>query len=102
MKLTWKVVVGGRVQGVCFRAFTVEHARLLGVTGWVRNERNSTVTAMLQHQDEKVLSRLAALLREGPPAAWVDTLEVFPQETDEVFEHFGVTHTSPWHSRSLH
>jgi len=99
MKLTWKVVIGGRVQGVCYRAFTIEQARRLGVTGCVRNERNSKVTAMLQHTEEKVLSKLAGMLREGPPAAWVDSIEIFPQAEVEEFTGFRIEEVSPWSSR---
>ncbi len=32
-----RVVLRGLVQGVSFRAYTVDEARRLGVRGWVRN-----------------------------------------------------------------
>ena len=38
----------GRVQGVCFRAFVRTEAKSLGVTGWVKNMRDGSVTMELQ------------------------------------------------------
>ena len=38
----------GRVQGVGFRYTVVQAANALGLTGWVRNERDGTVTTELQ------------------------------------------------------
>ena len=44
--------VYGRVQGVGFR-YTVTHAAdALGLTGWVRNERDGSVTTELQGSEE--------------------------------------------------
>ena len=97
--LTWQAVVRGRVQGVCYRSFTQAAARRLGVTGWVRNERDSTVTAMLQHSDPAVLGNLVTLLKDGPPSAWVDLVEVTPQETTREFDDFKVSFTGMWHER---
>ncbi|XP_075123670.1 acylphosphatase-2 isoform X2 [Leptodactylus fuscus] len=48
--------VFGRVQGVCFRMYTEDEARKLGVVGWVRNTRQGTVEGQVQGSEEKVNS----------------------------------------------
>ncbi|XP_026551815.1 acylphosphatase-2 isoform X2 [Pseudonaja textilis] len=46
--------VFGRVQGVCFRMYTEDKARKVGVVGWVKNTRQGTVTGQVQGPEEKV------------------------------------------------
>jgi len=43
---TIRVMIVGAVQGVWFRKWTVETAKLLGLGGWVRNRRNCAVEAV--------------------------------------------------------
>lgn len=65
----------GRVQGVAFRAFTRRTAERLGVGGWVRNEPDGAVTGAAEGADDAVQAFIEAL-RQGPPAARVDDLQV--------------------------
>jgi DNA ligase D-like protein (predicted 3'-phosphoesterase) len=62
--------VRGEVQGVGFRDATVNRARDLGVTGWVRNGGDA---AVLVHAEgpERAVAELVAFLRSGPPLAAV-------------------------------
>nr|XP_028580919.1 acylphosphatase-2 isoform X3 [Podarcis muralis] len=46
--------VFGRVQGVCFRMYTEDKARKMGVVGWVKNTRQGTVTGQVQGPEDKV------------------------------------------------
>ena len=69
------VRVTGRVQGVFFRAWLADEARSIGVTGWVRNCADGSVEAQLEGEPEG-LDELIDLMREGPPGARVDTVEV--------------------------
>jgi acylphosphatase len=62
--------VTGRVQGVAYRASTVEQARVHGLTGWVRNLPDGSVELEAQGDDARV-SALLAWCRHGPPAARV-------------------------------
>jgi acylphosphatase len=69
------VVVSGLVQGVAFRASTVDEARRLGVRGWVRNLSDGRVEAEAEG-DRAALDALVQFCRRGPPAAQVDDAEV--------------------------
>jgi acylphosphatase len=46
-KITVRVRITGRVQGVCYRSWTVEYATSLGLSGWVRNRIDGSVEAIL-------------------------------------------------------
>lgn len=54
----------GRVQGVGFRMFVREHAKELGLTGWVRNMPDGTVDFDVQGAREPV-EKLLKLIRKG-------------------------------------
>ena len=71
-----EVVVHGRVQGVFFRAGTVEQAEQHGVRGWVRNEPDGAVRAHLEGAPADVAAVLAWMRAGGPPRAVVDDLDV--------------------------
>ncbi|BCX87677.1 acylphosphatase [Methylomarinovum tepidoasis] len=66
----WHIWVSGRVQGVFYRAHTVEAARRLGLTGWVRNLPDGRVEIVAEGE-EKALQALLDWCRQGPPLARV-------------------------------
>jgi len=70
-----RVVVTGRIQGVWFRAFTCDRATAVGVVGWVRNLPDGRVE-MVAEGDRASLNTLLADVRQGPPLARVDHVEV--------------------------
>jgi acylphosphatase len=70
-----RFLVRGRVQGVGFRWFVEREAHILGIAGWVRNNHDGSVEVLAQGTRDQ-LSGLHAWLREGPPAARVDAVEV--------------------------
>jgi acylphosphatase len=78
--------VAGRVQGVFFRASTQQQARLLGVTGWVRNTEDGAVEILACGSAEQ-LEALSAWLWRGPPSARVSkvTSEADAQVPPEDF-----------------
>lgn len=67
--------LGGRVQGVGFRASTEAEARRLGVVGFVKNARDGAVEGEAEGGDEQV-AEFVAWLRAGPPWARVDRADV--------------------------
>ena len=82
-----RAIVSGRVQGVSYRASTVDEARRLGVVGWVKNRVDGKVELEAEGTDERV----AALLdwcQYGPPNARVDhvvTEELAPSGAETTF-----------------
>ncbi|HKI97927.1 MAG TPA: acylphosphatase [bacterium] len=71
------ILVTGRVQGVGYRHFTLQQARRLGITGWVRNLPGGEVE-VLASLPPGTRERFLAALRRGPPMAEVDGVAVTP------------------------
>ncbi|MRS12282.1 MAG: acylphosphatase [Actinobacteria bacterium] len=74
MSVQAHVVVGGRVQGVYFRASAAEQARALGLAGWVRNAGDD-VEAVFEGPRGAV-EQMIAWCRQGPPRAAVERVDV--------------------------
>lgn len=62
--------VTGLVQGVFYRASTVERAEELGLSGWVRNTSDGAVELEAEGPEDRV-EALVAWCQKGPPAARV-------------------------------
>jgi acylphosphatase len=67
---TIRLRVTGRVQGVWYRGWTVDQARRLGLSGWVRNRLDGSVEAVLSGPEAAVRTMIERC-REGPPGAQV-------------------------------
>jgi acylphosphatase len=85
-----RVRIRARVQGVYFRADLRRIAEEHGLVGWVRNRFDGTVEAVIQGE-EKLVDRLLAWCRTGPPGAWVSAVEVEP----ESLQRFGIFSVLP-------
>ncbi len=81
--------VAGRVQGVYFRAFTRNQARRLGLSGWVRNEYDGSVSLVAEGPRE-VLERLLVTVQRGPSGARVDHVSADWSEATGEYDGFGV------------
>lgn len=69
--------ISGVVQGVGFRYSMMAQARLLGITGWVRNRRDGSVEAMIAG-DAAQVEVMLAWSRIGPAGGAVDKVIVEP------------------------
>ncbi|HEX2942233.1 MAG TPA: acylphosphatase [Rhodopila sp.] len=69
-----RLMIAGRVQGVGFRAWMVERARTLGVSGWVRNCPDGRVEALVAG-DAAAVEELSRLCRRGPRLAEVASID---------------------------
>ncbi|HEY4975764.1 MAG TPA: acylphosphatase [Gaiellaceae bacterium] len=76
-----RAIASGRVQGVGFRYWARSQAASLGVAGWVRNRPDGDIEAVFEGPREHV-ELLLRWCREGPPAAYVDQLDVEWQEPE--------------------
>lgn len=81
--------ITGRVQGVGFRNFTRGRAHRLGVTGWVRNERDGSVRLEAEG-DRETLDSLVEAVQHGPRMARVENVEVDWSDATDEFETFRV------------
>ena len=89
--------IKGDVIGVGFRAWTKIQAKMIGVSGWVRNVYDRPevfgvgggVEALIQGKEEKV-NQMIEVLKKGPPIARVDEVEVIWQDAKEIFEGFEI------------
>jgi acylphosphatase len=81
------LIIEGLVQGVSFRASAVEAARTAGVYGWVRNNPNGAVEAVLEGEEEKV-NRLINWCRTGPPMARVERVNLSWEPFRNEFDDF--------------
>ncbi len=75
MKARAHVYIYGRVQGVAFRARTLDKALELGLGGWVRNLPDGRVEAVFEGERQAV-QKAVEWCHQGPRAARVTAVEV--------------------------
>ena len=66
--------IHGKVQGVGYRFFATRVARRLGLKGWIQNNRDGTVEAMVEGEKASI-DEWVEEIREGPryaevPMSW--------------------------------
>jgi acylphosphatase len=81
-EIATSVRVTGKVQGVWFRGWTQETALSRGLRGWVRNEADGSVLALLIGSEQAVAGMLRAL-HDGPPAARVQHVQIEASDVPE-------------------
>ena len=77
-----RVRIGGRVQGVGYRAWMMREAQSLGVWGWVRNRPDGSVEALVYGETDAV-EELLRRCRLGPMLAQVRTIDESAAEPPE-------------------
>jgi acylphosphatase len=70
-----RCVVGGRVQGVYYRAAAVERAAALELRGWIKNLPDGRVETVVGGP-VVALTEFTSWLWQGPPAARVDSVHI--------------------------
>ncbi len=82
-------MVEGYVQGVNFRYYTVQHARILGARGFVRNLVDGRVEVVAQGNKAQ-LERMIEWLHRGPASAAVEEVAVEWQKPGKKFTGFSI------------
>ena len=70
-----RAVITGNVQGVWFRAWTVQEANARNLDGWVRNRRDGSVEALFAGPAD-VVDDMVRACHQGPEAARVANVAV--------------------------
>ena len=70
-----RIMVSGRVHGVCFRAYTCDRAGVLNVKGYVRNLPDGRVEILAEGEDSAV-DQLILWAGRGPSYANVTGTEI--------------------------
>lgn len=87
----YRIVVGGRCQGVGFRWCCAQFAQELSATGWVRNEFDGTVLLYIQTDEaglEQFFRKLRAAYAHMNPHYSIQSIEEL--EADPSLTRFSV------------
>jgi len=82
-----EITVQGVVQGVGYRFFVLNQARLYDVKGYVRNMSDGTVQVVAEGE-KGIVKDFIERLRIGPLSAHVTGIEVKWEEKDSGFTEF--------------
>ena len=85
------IKITGLVQGVFFRDHTRQKAQELGIKGWVRNEKDGSVSILAQGS-KAGLDEFIEWCKKGPDSAKVENVEVVWREPADVMAGFEISH----------
>jgi acylphosphatase len=92
-KKSVRVIITGRVQGVCFRMETERAAHRSRVNGWVRNKRDGTVEAFFEGESMDV-DDIIKWCKKGPPMASVTDVDVIEEPYTGEYKDFSIRYTA--------
>jgi acylphosphatase len=82
--------IRGKVQGVSYRVWARGEAMRLGLTGWVRNEGDGSVSTLIAGDAEAVATMIGRLW-QGPRGAAVSSVQIEEMGHDEAPTDFRIT-----------
>ena len=85
-----RINVSGRVQGVGFRYSTLQAANRIGLTGWVRNERDGSVEIHAEGRPEKIAALLDWLEAGGPSSSRIRGINHYKAQYMGTFSRFSI------------
>ncbi len=83
------IVIEGKVQGVFFRASTIEKSSKLGLTGWVKNCSDGRVEAVFEGETDKI-EQVVEWCKKGPPRAVVRNVETIWEQASGDYDSFTI------------
>lgn len=83
-----RLKIVGRVQGVFYRQTTKDKAKLLGLSGWVKNDDDGAVSVEAVGPRASV-DELIRWCHQGPPSSLVKDVKVSEEETTDAASHHG-------------
>ena len=86
-----KIILSGRVQGVCFRYFTYELALKLNIKGYVKNLWNGNVEIVAIGFEQNV-EKFLKQVKIGPPASRIDRVELQKLPDSIDYDSFKITY----------
>jgi acylphosphatase len=88
---TIHAIVEGKVQGVFFRAYTRDEAEKLGLSGWVRNQPDGSVEALISG-DARNVDGMLKWLETGSPMSQVSRVIIEPVQQPATTKDFVIKH----------
>jgi acylphosphatase len=83
------IYVSGNVQGVFYRYETKKQAELYSVNGWAKNLPDGRVECLFEGEKEDI-EKLIEFCRQGPPAAYVDDVDIQWEDWKGEFDDFQI------------
>ena len=84
-----EIIVSGRVQGVCYRAFVLHRANELNIKGYTKNMMNGNVKVIASGENN-AMNIFISMLKEGPSIARVDNIQTSEIIIGEEFSSFSI------------
>ena len=83
------LIILGQVQGVFYRASTMEQAQRLGLVGWVMNLSDGSVEITVEGR-RYAIEDLISWCRQGPPMSTVSDVIIRWEEPKDEFKTFRI------------
>lgn len=85
---SYEVILKGKVQGVGMRYFIKRVAPKFGITGFVKNQKDGTVYALL-NQSEELVNEFINYVKDNAPGI-IERIEKYQVETKIEYRKFSV------------
>ncbi len=86
---TYKLLISGRVQGVGFRYFAEDKARILQINGYVRNTIDNKVEILCQGYEPNIDIFIKQMQR-GPTFANVKDIKITEIKDAQIYNYFEI------------